>query len=97
MLSSAGFQIRAADTPEALAYLHSVPPRTLLVGSSNGQSQYAYADPTGCKCLYVGTESQYQELRKRQRDEAVVADQLRNIERLHALGELWRGPTPPLQ
>ena len=48
LLGDAGFQMRVADTPEALAYLHSLPPRTLLV-------------------------------------------------RHRALGELWRGPTPPLQ
>ena len=97
MLGNAGFQRRVAETPVALAYLHSLPPRMFLVESSNGQSQYAYADPTGCQCFYVGTESQYQALRKVQRNEAAVADQLRDIERHRALRELWRGPTPPLQ
>ena len=98
ILGEAGFQIRTADTPEALAYLQSLPAKKLLVRSAaNGGSQYAYADPTGCKCLYVGTEAQYQELRKLQQARQVVAEQLRDIERQDALYDLWRGTSPSLQ
>jgi hypothetical protein len=93
MLSEAGFQIRSADTPEALASLQSLPPRKLLVRSASegGESQYAYADPTGCKCLYVGTEAQYQALRKLQQEGAAAAEQIRDIRRRGALDSIWHG------
>ena len=95
ILTDAGFQMRAADTPEALAYLQTLPTRKMLVGSANGAPQYAYADPTGCQCLYVGNELNYEELRKLQRDRALAADQLRIITRREALDSLWRATWPP--
>jgi len=70
MLSDAGFQMRAADTPEARAYLDTLPARKMLARSQNGKAEYAYADPTRCKCLYVGTEPQYQQFRKLQAEQA---------------------------
>jgi hypothetical protein len=92
MLIEARFKIRSADTPEALAALQSLPPRKLLVRSaSDGESQYAYADPTGCKCLYVGTEAQYQALRKLQQQGAEAAEQVRDSRRRGALDSIWHG------
>ena len=44
ILSAAGFHMRLADTPEKLAHLRT----------------YAYADPEVCRCLYAGTQAQYQ-------------------------------------
>jgi len=58
--------IRAADTPERLTQLESLPPRRIAVRTSNGQASYVYPDPDVCKCLYVGTESQYQQYQKLQ-------------------------------
>lgn len=95
MLTDAGFQMRAADSPEALAYLQTLPARKMLVGSADGTPQYAYANPTGCQCLYVGNELHYEELRKLQRDRALAADQLRDITRQEVLDSLWRGTWPP--
>ena len=63
-LTAAGFQARAADTPEKLAHLESLPPRKVLLRPQNGERRYVYADPTSCKCLYVGGEEQYQLLRR---------------------------------
>ena len=65
-LTAAGFEARAADTPEKLAQLHAVTPRTVLRQPQDGQGRYVYADPGGCKCLYVGGESEYQALRRNQ-------------------------------
>lgn len=73
VLTDAGFQMGAADSPEALAYLQTLPARKMLVGSANGAPQYAYANPTGYQCLYVGNELHYEELRKLQRDRALAA------------------------
>src|SRR4030095_16771461 len=59
VLTAAGFQARPADTPEKLAHLESLPPRKVLLQPQNGERRYVYADPTSCKCLYVGGEEQY--------------------------------------
>ena len=91
MLDDAGFQTRPADTPEALAALQSLPARKLLVRTVDGQPQYAYADPTGCKCLYVGTEQQYREFQKLKNDRAVAAEQLRNTKKQAAFDSIWHG------
>ncbi len=69
-LAAAGFETRPADTPEKLAQLHSLTPRTVLWRPQAGELRYVYADPTSCRCLYVGGEEQYQRLRRR--EEATV-------------------------
>jgi hypothetical protein len=72
-LTAAGFQARPADTPEKRAYLESLTPRKVLLRSQDGERRYVYADPTSCKCLYVGGEEQYQQLR---RQEQMAVDKL---------------------
>jgi hypothetical protein len=95
MLADAGFQRRAADTPEALAYLDTLPARKMLTRSQNGNAEYAYADPTGCKCVYMGTELQYQQFRKLQGDQATAIQQRRDAETQDAFHGLWGGTWPP--
>jgi hypothetical protein len=63
-LTAAGFQAQPADTPEKLAQLRALSPRMVLLRPRDGERRYVYADPTGCKCLYVGGEEQYQTLRR---------------------------------
>jgi len=65
-LSAAGFEARPADTPEKLAHLRSLPAGKVLMREQDGQRQYVYADPTTCRCLYVGGEEQYRRLRAQQ-------------------------------
>lgn len=74
MLSIAGFRMTAADTPEAVVQLGSLPPGRVTVQTNNGQTSYVYADPEVCKCLYVGTEAEYREY-ERLRSEKDAADQ----------------------
>ena len=99
MLDAAGFEIRVAETPEALAQLQALPARKLLVrpqsGEQSGEQQYAYADPTGCHCLYVGTEQNYQELRNLQQQARVTAERAHAVETHAAFDGLWRGIWPP--
>jgi hypothetical protein len=65
VLSTAGFQMMLPGTPERRASLRTLPPRQLLPQPrGGGQVEYVYADPTGCACLYVGTEVQYQQYRR---------------------------------
>jgi hypothetical protein len=65
-LTDAGFEVRPADTPEKLAHLQSLPAHKVLAREQDGQRQYVYADPTTCRCLYVGGEDQYRQLRAQQ-------------------------------
>ena len=59
MLAAAGFQAILADTPEKLDHLKSLRPYTLTYSTRRGKPHYWYADPSGCQCLYVGTEAAY--------------------------------------
>jgi uncharacterized protein YceK len=94
-LSDAGFQMRAADTPQALAYLDTLPARKMLTRSQNGKAEYAYADPARCTCLYVGTEQQYQQFRKLLAEQATTIEQRRDAATQEAFYGLWGGTWPP--
>jgi len=80
MLAAAGFRMKLADTPEKLAHLQTLTPRRLVPHRRADQLYYAYADPEVCRCLYTGTETQYQAyqqlaLQQRRADEALMAAQ----------------------
>jgi hypothetical protein len=59
VLTQAGFQVVYADTPEKVARLQTLPPYKVVKRMTAGQIGYIYADPTNCRCVYVGTEEQY--------------------------------------
>jgi hypothetical protein len=62
LLAAAGFEMKLADTPEKLANLNTLTPRrTLVPQERDNRLFYVYADPDLCKCLYVGTSTQYQQ------------------------------------
>ncbi len=80
VLAAAGFQMKLGDSPEKLASLEALPPRTLVAHERDGRLYFLYADPEACRCLYVGTEPQYQEyqrlaFRKQLADEDLMAAQ----------------------
>jgi len=80
VLAAAGFVMKLSDTPEKLANLQALKPRTLVAQERGGRLYYVYADPDACRCLYVGTEAQYQEyqrlvLAQRRADEELMAAQ----------------------
>ena len=53
--------MKLADTPEKLANLGTLTPRrTLIPQERDDRLYYVYADPDLCKCLYVGTSTQYE-------------------------------------
>jgi hypothetical protein len=60
LLSQAGFRPLPADTPAKVAHLSTLPPRRLVGRDHQGKKYYVYADPDGCKCLYIGSPAQYQ-------------------------------------
>jgi hypothetical protein len=70
MLDAAGFQVKAADTPEKVAHLQALTPGKIIRREHNGQASYIYVDRTLCHCLYAGTEEQYQAYRTLARQQA---------------------------
>ena len=73
LLAAAGFQARPADTSERQQHLATISPRRLERHTRDGKVVYTYADPDGCKCLYVGGPKEYSEY-QRLRDQAGVAE-----------------------
>ena len=56
-LEDAGFKMREANTPEKMARLRSIPPHVFVPHRKNGVRYYVYADPTSCRCAFVGDET----------------------------------------
>ncbi len=65
MLAAAGFRMLPADTPERQQQLASLLPMQVLyyVGKT-GKLHYYMADPSYCKCMYIGSEENYQQYEK---------------------------------
>jgi len=94
MLTAAGFQTKAADTPEKLAHLQTLTPGRIVRRERNGEPSYVYADGNVCKCVYAGTEQQYQEYRKLAQqqtmsDEATLVTEESSDPRSWGLWGLW--------
>jgi hypothetical protein len=60
MLSSAGFNVKKADTPAKLAKLKALTQNKMTIQSRNGVNYWVYADAAGCQCVYVGDAIAYQ-------------------------------------
>ena len=80
VLAAAGFYMKLADTPERMARLQTLTPRKLVPHQRDGKLYFVYADADVCKCLYAGTEQNYQEyrrlgLQKQLADEQLMAAQ----------------------
>ena len=60
LLGQAGFRRLPADSPAKVAHLQTLPPRKLVARTNQGKKYYVYADPEGCKCLYIGSPAEYQ-------------------------------------
>jgi hypothetical protein len=61
LLVAAGFHMRPADTPERQEDLRSIPPHRIVSRTRDGHVVYMYADPDGCRCVYVGGDKEYSE------------------------------------
>jgi len=60
LFTAAGFAVKYADTPEKHAILRRLPPDKLVLRKRGGKTYYVYADPSICRCVYVGTPQAYQ-------------------------------------
>ncbi len=74
MLAAAGFRMLPADTPERQQKLQSlVPLQVLYYVGKTGKLHYYMADPFYCKCMYVGSEENYQQYERMKLNQQLVA------------------------
>jgi hypothetical protein len=65
LLTQAGFKVLKADTPERMAKLNTLPAYKVIPWKrKSGDTVYAYAEPDPCKCVYVGSPTQYAKYRQ---------------------------------
>ena len=64
LLAASGFKMKIANTPEKLANITAMTQRTVVPHDKDGTVYYAYADAEFCKCIYLGTEQNYQQYEK---------------------------------
>ena len=64
LLAAAGFQVRVADTPQRLAAMRGLLPNKFVTRVVNGSPIYQYADPLVCKCVYFGTQQNWDAYRQ---------------------------------
>ena len=55
LLAEAGFQKHAADTPEKMTHLKTLPQQHFSRHKRNGKVYVIYADAAYCQCMYVGS------------------------------------------
>jgi predicted small secreted protein len=58
-LAAAGFTMLPANTPQRQAQLGKLPPNKFVPKTTGDTTQYVYADPVVCDCLYVGDQKAY--------------------------------------
>jgi hypothetical protein len=76
VLAAAGFHMKEATTPQQVANLKALTQRKLVIHDQNGQTRYVYADADGCKCVYVGSEKNYDEFQKLSIKQEIAQDNL---------------------
>ena len=59
MLATAGFQVRVADSPHRVDQMKRLPPNKFVSRIRNGQKVYLFADPSGCNCVYLGAQQNW--------------------------------------
>ena len=91
LLAAAGFVMRPADTPERQQDLAALPPHRLESRTKDGKLVYTYADPNGCKCLYVGGSKEYSEYQRVRVQRQIAADQAWAAQEAQMNWGLW-GP-----
>jgi hypothetical protein len=95
LLRQAGFQTRAADSPERQQDLVKLPSRQIVERDQKGIPEYVFADPDNCRCLYVGGQKEYaklQDLRQQRIDDHYQLARRSSFE--GGVSDLW-GPWEP--
>ena len=71
MLSEAGFQKHAAETPQKMAHLKTLPQQKFSRHKRHGKLYFVYADAALCQCMYVGNETQFQHYQDLERQQGM--------------------------
>lgn len=71
-LAAAGFVDRPANTAERQTMLAKLPPHKFLRRVREDRVNYVYADPSGCNCLYVGTQKAYGRYQRQQQRQKIA-------------------------
>jgi hypothetical protein len=79
-LAAAGFTMLPANTPERQAELSQLPPNKFVPQTKGDTTQYVYADPVVCNCLYIGDQKAYGAFRQ-----DVLAKQIADEQQMTAM------------
>jgi hypothetical protein len=71
-LLKAGFTKTKASTPEGASLIKSVLYLHFVHRTVNGVPMVFYSDPVACKCVYSGTEAQFNAYRQAQTENAAI-------------------------
>jgi len=88
LLAEAGFEMMPADSPEKLTHLQTLTPGKIIRHEADGQLYYVFADRTVCRCLYAGTQPQYEKYRALVR-QRIEADEATLVTRESSDFRLW--------
>lgn len=90
LLTAAGFRMKIADTPAAVAQLQAMPQNRMIARQHpDGTLVYTYADAKGCNCLYKGHAPEYQEYRRLALVKQLQQEQLEAAEANEAASMDW--------
>lgn len=90
LLAAAGFKMKLADTPQALAQLQAMPQNRMIARSApDGSLVYTYADLQGCKCLYKGHAPEYEQYKQLAIARQLAQDQVEAAEANEAASMDW--------
>ena len=65
LLTAAGFKMKLADNPQALAQLQTMPQNRMIARTApDGSLVYTYADLKGCNCMYKGHAPEYEQYKQ---------------------------------
>ena len=67
-LAAAGFQLKMADTPAKVDRISRIAQKKVVRAMIKDREAYLWADAAGCRCYYVGTPQNYEQLRHNQRE-----------------------------
>ena len=86
MLSAAGFEAVAANSPQRVEHLNSLPDDRLTVANLNGHSYFVFPDRAN-DILFVGQEPQYQRYQRMRLENELPEASVRTAE----VGDSWPG------
>jgi len=83
LLAAAGFEKQRIDAADSEERGDATPPYRLVSRTRNGALQYSYADPEGCRCVYIGGVKEYGQYQR------LAAARRLDEERWRAAEDVW--------